>query len=145
MNVSLQTPASDKDSSTGLPAQERRRILKTMPKDAPLTRERRYVQPDVAHVSVFTGLFGWAFGQSKRQRSANKVKLNSQSFGPNGIQAPTSASRTKAKFTNYFALGTEKDLRPTDRGAHLTVHRNRLIFLIVVAVVIVYSLIWMTR
>lgn len=115
-----------------------------MPRDTPLKREQRYVQPDIAHVSVFTGLFGWALGQSKRTRNANKVKFNHQSFGPNGLQAPTSESRTKAKFNNYFALGTEKDLRPTDRGAHLNIHRNRLIFLVVIAAVTIYSLVWIT-
>jgi len=113
-----------------------------MPQDVPLSREQRYVQPDVAHVSVFTGLFSWAIGQNKRGK---KVKINRQSFGPDGLQAPTRDSRTKAKFNNYFALGTEKDLRPMDMGSSLNVHRNRLIFLVILSAVIIYSLIWITR
>ncbi|MDF3130496.1 hypothetical protein P0Y35_14915 [Kiritimatiellaeota bacterium B1221] len=123
-----------------------RRIVKSMPRDVPLKREQRYVQPDVAHVSVFTGLFSWALGQNKRGKgSSSKVKLNHQSFGPNGIQAPTSDSRKQAKFNNYFALGTEKDLRPKDSGSHLNIHRNRLVFLLILSVVIIYSLIWIVR
>lgn len=113
-----------------------------MPKEAPLRREQRYVQPDVAHVSVFTGLFSWALGQNKRGK---KLKMNRQSFGPDGLQAPTRDSRNHAQFTNYFALGTEKDLRPMDSGSHLNVHRNRLVFLLIVSAVVIYSLVWITR
>lgn len=116
-----------------------------MPKDLPLKREQRYVQPDVAHVSVFTGLFSWAMGQNKRGKNGNKIKLNHQSYGPDGLQARTGAQRTQAKFNNYFALGTEKDLKPIDRGNHLNVHRNRLVFLLILAGLIIYSLLWISR
>lgn len=144
MSLSLH-PSSQSDRSPGT-AQAGRRIVKTMPKDLPLKREQRYVQPDVAHVSVFTGLFSWAMGQNKRGRNGgNKVRLNRQSFGPDGLQAPTGAKRTQAQFNNYFALGTEKDLKPLDSGHQLNVHRNRLIFLVILAALIIYSLLWIAR
>ena len=141
---SSQPPSNQSDRSPGT-AQAGRRIVKTMPKDTPLKREQRYVQPDVAHVSVFTGLFSWALGQNKRGKHGNKVKLNRQSFGPDGLQAPTGAKQTQAKFNNYFALGTEKDLKPMDKGHQLNVHRNRLVFLLILAGLIIYSLVWISR
>lgn len=117
-----------------------------MPKDLPLKREQRYVQPDVAHVSVFTGLFSWALGEGKRgKNSGRKIKLNRQSFGPDGLQAPTGAQRTQAKFNNYFALGTGKDLKPMHTGHQLNVHRNRLVFLLILSALIIYSLLWISR
>ncbi|WFB35016.1 hypothetical protein P3T73_12685 [Kiritimatiellota bacterium B12222] len=136
---SFQGPSTGRASSVGS-----RRIVKTLPRDIPLKPEQRYVQPEVAHVSVFTGLFSWAFSQ-KKGKQGGRVKLNRQSYAPDGIQAPTSASRTQAKFNNYFALGTEKDLRPKEKSSHLNVHRNRLLFLVFVAAVIIYSLVWITR
>jgi len=132
---------SDSVQETG--GEPRRRIVKKMPAMEPLEPERRYVQPHQAHVSVFTGFVGWAFSQRKgRKPSGRRLKMNRSSFGPDGLQAPTVQSRDRAKFTNYFAFGTEKDLRPRDAGGPLNVHRNRVVFLSVLAVVVVYSLFW---
>ncbi|MEX2606889.1 MAG: hypothetical protein WD708_06045 [Kiritimatiellia bacterium] len=123
-----------------------RRIVKTLKPLEPLAPEKRYVPIHSSHVSVFTGLFAWAIQQNRHGKRANrKITFNQQSFGPNGLQAPTPQSRTKARFNNYFALGTAKELRPVESGHHLNVHRNRLIFLTVLGAVVIYSLVWMTR
>lgn len=135
-------PASSRSGE----AADRRRIVKKTPAPEPLARERRYVQPDSSHVSVFTGLFAWALRQNRGGGSAGrKVRMNRQSFGPDGLRAPTRHSRNQAKFANYFALGTEKDLKPLDSGHDINVHRNRTVFLVLLAVVVVYSLTWIIR
>lgn len=123
-----------------------RRIVKTLKPLEPLPPEKRYVPIHSSHVSVFTGLFAWAVHQNRHgNRATRKVKFNQQSYGPDGLQAPTPQLRTQARFNNYFALGTAKELRPLEEGHHLNVHRNRLIFLSVLAGVVIYSLVWMTR
>ncbi len=127
-------------------AKSARRIVKTLKPLEPLAPEKRYVPIHSSHVSVFTGLFAWAIQQNRYgKRAGRKVTFNQQSFGPNGLQAPTPQSRTKAQFNNYFALGTAKELRPIESGHHLNVHRNRLIFLGILGAVVIYSLVWMSR
>ncbi|MDA3872870.1 MAG: hypothetical protein PF795_02790 [Kiritimatiellae bacterium] len=138
---SISSPTSAESGATSA-----RRIVKTLKPLEPLAPEKRYVPIHSSHVSVFTGLFAWAIQQNRHGKRANrKVTFNQQSFGPNGLQAPTPQSRTKAQFNTYFALGTAKELRPIESGHHLNVHRNRLIFLTVLGAVVIYSLVWMTR
>jgi hypothetical protein len=144
--MNIPSPSTPSQTSADTGATPARRIVKTMKPMEPLAPEKRYVPIHTSHVSGFTGLFAWAINQNQLGKRANrKVKFNHQSFGPNGLQAPTPQSRTKAQFNNYFALGTAKELRPIESGHHLNIHRNRLIFLTVLGGVVIYSLIWMTR
>jgi hypothetical protein len=137
------TPPSQDNSLSDVTVSTPRRILKKMPEMEPLAPDRRYVQPDVSHVSVFTGLFSWALRSNRLGKNAGRrVRLDSQSFGTDGFRAPTGKARGQAKFTNYFALGTEKDLRPRDSGHELNVHRNRVLFLGVLMAMVIYSLVW---
>lgn len=110
-----------------------------MPPLEPLAQERRYVVPHRSHVSVFTGLFSWAlsvnrFGKKRRRQ----VKVGS-------IHRSGQGQGKGQRFTNYFSLGTSKDLLPRDRSSEPNVHRNRLVFLVLLTVVVVYSLVWITR
>jgi len=137
----------DTSSSTTGPVspQEKHRIVKTIPPLAPLDQEKRYVQPHLAHVSVFTGLFAWALRQERLGNRANrKFTLHSRTFGPDGLQAPTQQAKTRATFSNYFVFGTQKDYRPMESGAPLNVHRNRILFLALLIGIVAYTLIWIS-
>jgi len=110
-----------------------------MPAWEPLDTERRYVQPHTSHVSVFTGFFSWALRVNRLGKYPGRpVKLESRRGGP-GI------SRSSGSFSSYFSLGTERDLRPRDSGQDLNIHRNRVVFLAVLAGVMIYTLVWLTN
>ena len=97
----------------------------------------------MAHVSVFTGLFGWAMQQNRRGKRGKKgPTLGAGSFGPDGLHAPSKRDRNRATFSNYFSFGTQQDLRPLESDAPHHVHRNRLIFLALLAGIVVYSIFW---
>lgn len=120
--------------------------MKTIPPLEPLKAEDRYVPIHHAHVSVFTGLFAWAMQQDKRgKKGQRKVTLHARSFAPDGLQAPTQRDKTKATFNNYFALGTQRDLKPMESDAPLNVHRNRILFLAILSGIAIYTLIWISR
>jgi len=107
-----------------------------MPPLQPLEEERRYVVPHKSHVSVFTGFFSWALRANRLgKRSRRQVKIGSVSNGTGKGQ----------RFTQYFSLGTSKDLMPRDRSGEPNIHRNRLVFLALLTAVVIYSLIWITR
>jgi hypothetical protein len=114
------------------------RIVKKLPVWEPLEQERRYVQPHVSHVSVFTGFFSWAVRANRLGKFARQpVKI--QSFRRNGV------GRSRPSLASYFSLGTAQDLRPRDAGEELHIRRNRMLFLGLLAAVVVYSLVWMAR
>lgn len=131
---------------TTVPSSEPRRIVKKIPPLEPLAEEKRYVRTCQAHVSVFTGFFAWALRQDRfGKRAERRVKLQRRSFGPDGVQAPTQRDRKRAVFTNYFALGTQKDLQPMELGDTPRVHRNRFLFLCCLIGIAVYTLVWISR
>ncbi len=113
-----------------------RRILKKMPPLEPLDQERRYVMPHKSHVSVFTGFFCWAL-QANRLGKRNRKHVKMGRVSPNNPKGQ--------RFTQYFSLGTSKDLIPRDRSGEPNIHRNRVIFLALLTAVVIYSLVWITR
>lgn len=118
--------------------------MKKFPVQEPLKEEKRYVTPQLAHVSVFTGLFSWAMQQNRSgKRGKKKPTLGSQTFGTDGIRSPSTKDRNRATFSNYFSFGTQQDLKPMESDAPLNVHRNRLIFLAILAGVVIYTIFWM--
>ena len=116
-------------------AAQKRRVIKSRPLE-PLDPERRYVQPHTSRVALCTSVFSW---MTPRWR---KVDMRRRVAEPNGLNAPTPVSREKARFNQYFELGTGIRVRPGNVNWELNVHRNRVIFLLVLLGVILYCLHW---
>lgn len=133
------TPTSAKSRETSLDAvqvaAQKRRVVKARPME-PLDPERRYVQPHTSRVALCTSVFSW---MTPRWR---KVDMRRRVAEPNGLNAPTHHCRDKARFNEYFELGTGIRVRPGNVNWEMNVHRNRIIFLLVVLGVILYCLHW---
>lgn len=115
------------------------RLVKKMPAWEPLEEERRYVKIHASHVSVFTGFFSWALRVNRLGKYARRpVKLDSP-------RAKGEARRDTEPFTSYFSLGTGRDPRPRDSGHELNIHRNRVVFWVLLSAALLYSLIWISR
>jgi hypothetical protein len=104
----------------------------------PLPPARRYVQPAVSHVSVFTGLFAWALRANFRG-SSRRVRVARGSFGPDGLSAPTECARGRFKFKNYFEFGAGRPLQLFGDHGLIPVNRNRAVFVLLLVSAIVYS------
>jgi hypothetical protein len=105
----------------------------------PLPPARRYVQPAVSHVSVFTGLFAWAIRANHRGPS-RRVRVARGSFGPDGLTAPTECARGRFKFKNYFEFGAGRTLHLFGDQGLIPVHRNRAVFVLLLLAAVLYSL-----
>ncbi|MCC5847023.1 MAG: hypothetical protein JJU29_02935 [Verrucomicrobia bacterium] len=115
---------------------QKRRVIKSRSLE-PLDPERRYVQPDTARVALCHGIFAWV-----RPLHGRKVKVKNRGMESNGLSAPTVHSREKAKFNDYFELGTGIKIKPGNVNWELNVHRNRIIFLAATIAVVLYCIYW---
>jgi hypothetical protein len=112
-----------------------------MPELAPLSDERRYVQPAASRAAVTYDLFAWAAKHNRGDRpDAKRVKVHARSLGPNGLQAPTSRDRDMERFKDYFEIGSAIRAKSSSGNWELNVHRNRAIFLICLMGLVLYSL-----
>jgi hypothetical protein len=107
----------------------------------PLGADRRYVMPAESRSAVTYDLFAWAAKHNRGKRSdASRIKVHSRSFGPNGLQAPTTRDRDLVRFKDYFEIGSGARTKALGGNWEMNVYRNRAIFLICLAVAVLYSL-----
>jgi hypothetical protein len=122
---------------------KRRRVIKARSLE-PLDPERRYVQPEASRVGFVPGFFSWTWGVAKPGREhGRKVKVSRGSFEPDGLRAPTQHHRKKARFNQYFELGTGIRMPSVEISQEDRIRRNRIVFFVSLAAVIAYCAYWL--
>lgn len=121
----------------------KRRVIKARPLE-PLDPERRYVQPEASRVGFAPIFFSWARDVARPGREhGRKVKVGRSSFEPDGLKAPTQQHRRKAKFNQYFELGTGIKFPSVELSQEDRIRRNRILFFLTLAGVIAYCAYWL--
>ncbi len=122
---------------------KRRRVIKARSLE-PLDPDRRYVQPEASRVGMIPGLFSWSWGVAKPGREhGRKVKVSRGSFEPDGLRAPTPQLRKKARFNQYFELGTGIKFPAVEISHEDRIRRNRIVFFVSLFAVISYCVYWL--
>lgn len=133
----------DSGASEGAVGQKRR-VIKARSLE-PLDPERRYVQPEASRVGFAPVFFSWARDVARPGREhGRRVKVNRGSFEPDGLRAPTQHHRKKARFNQYFELGTGIKFQPVEISQEDRILRNRIFFFLTLAAVAGYCVYWLT-
>lgn len=130
MTPSSQTPFPPDVIPSDVDRLKRRRVIKARGLE-PLDPDRRYVQPESSRVSVFPGVFSWTWRVARPGREhGRKVKVSRGAFEPDGLRAPTLNHRKKARFNQYFELGTGIKPPAAELSQEDRIRRNRIVFFI---------------
>lgn len=143
MTQASSSPPRAISESSGIEGVNKRRVIKSRPLE-PLDPERRYVQPEASRAGFAPHLFTWVFGAAKPGREhGRKVKVTRGAFEPDGLRAPTQQHRKKARFNQYFELGTGIKFPSVELTREDRIRRNRIIFFVSLAAVLVYGAFWL--
>ncbi|MCC5844004.1 MAG: hypothetical protein JJU05_07120 [Verrucomicrobia bacterium] len=143
MTQSHRTQSSPDSVHSEVDGLKRRRVIKARSLE-PLDPGRRYVPPEASRVGFVPGFFSWSWGVAKPGREhGRKVKVGRGAFEPDGLRAPTQHHRKKARFNQYFELGTGINFPTVEISQEDRIRRNRIIFLVSLAAVIGYCAYWL--
>lgn len=136
-------PSNAISASSETDGLKRRRVVKARPLE-PLDPERRYVQPEASRAGFAPSLFRWTWGVARQGREhGRKVKVSRGAFEPDGLRAPTQQHRKKARFNQYFELGTGIKFPSVEISQEDRIRRNRILFLLSLVGVAAYCAYWL--
>ena len=134
------TPEQTDISSAAVAAQKRRVVRPR--EDRPLDADRKYVDPDVARSAVTYDLFTWA---TKHNRPKDNEPRRMRVHVPGEATELTRAQivRNRQRLQNYFEFGAGSRIKARSGAFELNVHRNRVVFILILTGLLLYSLSWL--
>lgn len=129
------------EPTAGQIAAQKRRVVK-IDSQRPLSGNRQYVDPAAARSAATYDLFTWASKHNRTPAAETARRIRVGAPSQDGLTSSEKA-RNQKRLQNYFEFGAGNSMRAHSGSFELNVHRNRVIFILALCGLILYSLSWL--
>ena len=103
----------------------------------------KFLEPEAARSAVTYDLFTWATKHNRREPVQHrKIKVPHSVMGGDRLTSREQA-RSHQRLQNYFEFGAGRGMKAKSGSFELNVYRNRIIFVLIVCALVLYSLSWL--